>query len=234
MTSQTLQSGEPAGGWPLVSVIIAVYNGDRFLSSALDSIFAQDYHPLEAIVVDDGSTDDTTDVARSYPAVRYIYQTNQGVAAARNKGIAAARGDFIAFQDADDLWVPGKLAIQVGHLLAHPEVDGTIGMWHNFADGAPPSEDTAAGPDRVGLVTLVARREVYDRVGSYDPAYRVGSDMDWFSRARDAGVNILMLPDILLYRRIHNGNLSRQIDARAASMLRMFRASVERKRQKLT
>jgi glycosyltransferase involved in cell wall biosynthesis len=220
--------------WPLVSVIVSVYNGGRFLAQALDSVFAQDYHPLEVIVVDDGSTDDTADVARSYPEVHYIYQENQGVAVARNTGIAAARGDLIALQDADDLWVPGKLTLQVGHLRAHPEFYGNFGMWINFADGAPPAEGSAAGPDRVGLVTLVVRREVHDRVGIYDPAYRVGSDMDWFSRARDAGANILMLPDILLHRRIHDGNLSRQMDARMTSMLRMFRASIERKRQELT
>lgn len=231
MSSQTLQSGEPAGDWPLVSVIVAACNRERYLAAALDSVFAQDYHPLEVILVDDGSTDNTVEVARRYPEVRIISQPNQGVAAARNAGIAAARGDLIAIQDADDLWVPGKLDFQVGYLLAHPEVDGTIGLQHNFADGTQHDENVGAGPARIGLVTLVVRREVYDRIGGYDPAYRVASDMDWLSRARDAGVAIVMLPDILVYRRIHGSNLSWQADARTASLLQMFRASIDRKRQ---
>jgi glycosyltransferase involved in cell wall biosynthesis len=217
-----------------VSVVVAVYNGARYLSSALDSVFAQNYQPLEVIVVDDGSTDGTAAVARFNPAVRYIYQANQGVAAARNTGIAAASGDLIALQDADDLWVDGKLAIQVGYLQADPEADGTMGMALNFVDGNPLGQDAKQTGDRVGLMTLVARRSLYDRVGGYDPAYRIGSDMDWFSRARDAGATIVTLPRILVYRRVHRDNLSRPPDTRVSSLLHTFRASIERKKGKFT
>ena len=97
---------------PLVSVIVPVYNGEHYLSFAIHSILRQDYHPSEVIVVDDGSTDNSANIARSFKEVRYIHQSNQGVAMARNVGIAAARGEFIAFLDADDLWTPNKLSIQ--------------------------------------------------------------------------------------------------------------------------
>ncbi|MBI4573499.1 MAG: glycosyltransferase family 2 protein, partial [candidate division NC10 bacterium] len=107
---------------PLVSVILPVYNGERFLAAAIASILAQDYQPIEVIVVDDGSTDGTAAIARSFQGVRYLYQPNQGPAFARNAGIAVARGAFIAFLDADDLMVPTRLSVQAGYLLAHPEI----------------------------------------------------------------------------------------------------------------
>jgi len=100
-----------------VSVIIPAYNGAAFLPEAIDSVLAQDYEPLEILVVDDGSTDDTHDVLRPYaPRIRYFYQENRGPSAARNLGIERARGDLIAFLDADDRWLPGKLAAQVAAL----------------------------------------------------------------------------------------------------------------------
>ena len=103
---------------PLVSTIIPVFNGERLLPEALDSVFRQDYRPIEVIVVDDGSTDGTSLVARSCPEVRYLYQSNQGLGAARNAGIAAACGEFIAFLDADDIWLPRKLSSQMNFLCS--------------------------------------------------------------------------------------------------------------------
>src|SRR3982751_2380169 len=104
---------------PLVSVIIPVHNGAKYLRAALESVLAQTYSPFEVIVVDDGSVDDSGVIAQSFNDVRYIHQANQGVAAARNHGIEAARGDFFAFLDQDDLWTPEKLTFEVDHLLSH-------------------------------------------------------------------------------------------------------------------
>ncbi|MFL5886158.1 MAG: glycosyltransferase family 2 protein, partial [Thermoleophilaceae bacterium] len=84
---------------PLVSVLVPVYQGERYLAEALDSVFAQDYEPLEVIVLDDGSTDGSADIARSYGGVRYLHQENSGIAAARNAAIGAARGEIVAFLD---------------------------------------------------------------------------------------------------------------------------------------
>src|SRR5690242_4967891 len=97
---------------PTVTCIVPVFNGERYLGEALDSIFAQGHQPLEVLVVDDGSTDGSAAVAKSYgDRVRYFFQPNAGPAAARNLGLEAARGEFIAFLDADDLWHRDKLAI---------------------------------------------------------------------------------------------------------------------------
>jgi glycosyltransferase involved in cell wall biosynthesis len=111
---------------PLVSVIIPVYNGARFLRAALESVLAQTYRNFEVIVVDDGSVDDSGVIAQSFPEVRYIHQTNQGVAAARNHAIEVARGEYFAFLDQDDLWTADKLKLQIAYLLSHPEVGYTL------------------------------------------------------------------------------------------------------------
>lgn len=108
-----------------VSTIIPAYNGDRYLKAAIDSILAQTYQDLEIIVVDDGSTDNTPQIAQQYGArVQYFSQTNQGVAASRNLGLAKARGEYIAFLDQDDVFLPYKLALQVALL----EKDDNLGM----------------------------------------------------------------------------------------------------------
>ncbi|MGB5634791.1 MAG: glycosyltransferase family A protein [Waterburya sp.] len=108
-----------------VSIIIPVYNGDRYLAAAIDSILAQTYQDLEIIVVDDGSTDDSSQIAQQYgKVVQYLSQTNQGVAASRNLGLATARGDYIAFLDQDDVFLSHKLSSQVSCL----EQDDNLGM----------------------------------------------------------------------------------------------------------
>ena len=111
----------------LASVIIPVYNGELYLAEALDSVFAQDYRPIEVIVVDDGSTDGTATVANEYSQVHYLHQPNQGPPVARNTGLSYCTGDLITLLDADDLWVPGKLSMQVAYLEAHPEAGCVIG-----------------------------------------------------------------------------------------------------------
>ncbi len=107
---------------PLVSVIIPVYNGERYLAEAIGSVLAQTYTPFELIIIDDGSSDNSSGIARSFKEVRYYHQSNQGVAAARNAGISFAHGGFIAFLDQDDIWMHDKLSVQMDYLLQHPEV----------------------------------------------------------------------------------------------------------------
>ena len=108
---------------PTVSVVIPVYNGDRYLAEAITSVLDQTYKNFELIVVDDGSTDGSAEIAKSYKqAVLYTFQPNGGLSKARNTGLALARGKYIAFLDHDDLWLPHKLARQVTYLDSHPDV----------------------------------------------------------------------------------------------------------------
>lgn len=222
---------------PLVSTIVPVYNGERFLAFALQSLFAQDYCPFEVIVVDDGSTDSSAAIAQSFKGVRYLSQPHAGVAAAKNTGIAAARGEFIAFLDHDDTWPPNKLSVQMGYLLQHPEVSCVFSRHHIFLEPGTPRPSWLKPEflenDQVGAFacTMVVRRAVFDQIGLFNLDYQVGEDTDWIVRAKDAGVAMTILPDVLLYRRVHGSNISSLIKVHHATLTRILRASIERKRQ---
>jgi glycosyltransferase involved in cell wall biosynthesis len=222
---------------PLVSVIVPVFNGERFLGQALESIMAQDYAPFEVIVVDDGSTDGSAAISRSYKDVRYICQENSGVAVAKNAGITAARGEFIAFLDHDDTWPPNKLRVQAGYLVDHPETGCVFSRHHIFLEPGTPRppwlKPEFLENDQLGAFacTMVVRKAVFDAVGVFGPDFRVGEDTDWIARAKDAGVRMTILPDVLLYRRVHSSNISSIVDLHHATMARLVRASLERKRQ---
>ncbi len=122
---------------PLVSVIMPAYNTARYIREAIDSVLDQDYGNKELIVIDDGSTDGTLDIVRSYgDRLTLITQQNQGSAVARNAGLAAARGEYIAFLDSDDVWLPGKLGLQVRYLQDHPGIGMIYARWQVWKPGA--------------------------------------------------------------------------------------------------
>jgi glycosyltransferase involved in cell wall biosynthesis len=202
---------------PLISCIVPVFNGERYLGEALDSILAQTYRPLEVIVVDDGSTDGTAGVVARYGGrVAYLFQPNAGHAAARNLGLGAARGEFVAFLDADDLWHPEKLARQMARFHARPELDLCVTHVRNFwipelADGRERHRGRRHGQALPGYstVTLLTRRALFESMGRFDPTLRHGDDTEWFLRAADRGAVRELLPDVLVYRRLHHANRSR-------------------------
>ena len=222
-------------GQPFVSVIVPVYNGERYLDSALKSIFRQHYRPIEVIVVDDGSTDRSAEIAQSYEEVHYIYQSNKGPAIARNTGLDAAQGEFIAFLDADDLWLPHKLSVQVQYLIDHPQDGGTVCMIHSFVDKESTFglqiKKNPLEREKVSLISLVARKTVFKKVGGFDKSYPVADDFDWITRSKDAGISIVILPEVLMHKRVHDRNLSHQTKARRENLLRMLKASIDRKRK---
>jgi glycosyltransferase involved in cell wall biosynthesis len=222
----------------MVSVIVPVYNGERFLAAALASLRSQDYRPLEIIVADDGSEDRTAAIARAFPETRYLHHPHQGLAATRNAGVAASRGAFIAFLDCDDLWPPHKLSAQVEYLVRHPPVDYVVARLRNFLEPgyARPSwlKPELLAQDQVAFSTgtLLARRTVFDRIGGFDTQFPIGDDTDWFARASAAGLAATVLPDVLLLRRIHDGNLTGQtLDLCQPTALSILKASLDRKRR---
>ena len=123
---------------PLVSVVVASFNGERFVAETLDSVFAQDYEPYEVVFVDDGSTDRTSEIAQSYP-LRYLARENGGLAAARNTGVAVARGEYVTFIDDDDLMPPDRLSLQATRLADHAELGCVLGRqeWIDAPDWLP-------------------------------------------------------------------------------------------------
>jgi glycosyltransferase involved in cell wall biosynthesis len=206
---------------PLVSVVIPVYNGSRFLREAIDSTLGQTYSPVQVIVVDDGSVDDSAQIIRSYGSrVDYVGQQNAGVARARNKGVSAARGDFIAFLDQDDWWRPDKISRQMEFFIQDPDV----GLVHSEAahyDNPSSAFVERFNPNRSDLLTghcyerlllgnaifnssVMIRRSVLDTVGVFDTQIQGNTIQDydlWLRIARRS--SLVYIPEQLTIYRLH-------------------------------
>jgi glycosyltransferase involved in cell wall biosynthesis len=200
--------------YPLVSVIVIVRNGERFLAAALESIVTQSYQPLEILVIDGHSIDRTAEIARSFADVCYLQQPDQGISNAYNFGIAQAQGELIAFLSHDDLWTPNKLSVQVGHLLAHPDCQYVVCRIRPFlepGDKPPPGfrmELLQQEPPAYIMETLVVRKSVFAQVGLFNPELRTAEDVDWFARVFDHGIIGHVCDEVLVHKRIHQDNSS--------------------------
>jgi glycosyltransferase involved in cell wall biosynthesis len=220
-----------------ISVVIPAWQAAATIAETLASIAAQTRPPDEVIVVDDGSTDETAQVARAaMPAARILRRANGGAAAALNTGLAAAGGDLLAVLDADDLWPPGKLAIQEALLAQAPALAGVGGLMECFAcPSLPPASPLAA---RIAtepapcllLGALLLRRDAYATIGPQDETLRIGFSIDWMHRARLAGLAFLVLPEVVLRRRVRQGSLSSRAGGADAGYLAMARRAIARRR----
>ena len=223
---------------PLISVMIGAYNAAPYVGETIASVLAQDYEPLELIVVDDGSDDGTAEIVKTFPDVRYFFQPNAGNGAARNRAIEAAGGELFAFLDADDRFTPGKLTLQKTVLDAEPELDMVFGHVREFfspeldAETRASLRPPAAEPMPWTAPNLMlVRRESFERVGPFTTAVRVGVTVDWFARAQEAGLRHSILPEVVLERRLHTQNNGlRERDARS-QYLDVIRAAMLRRRQ---
>lgn len=211
---------------PLVSVIVPTYNCGRFVGDAIESVLSQSYEPLEVVVVDDGSTDETVRVVGQYgERVRFFSQLNSGPAAARNRAVREARGDYLAFLDGDDLWLPGQPQVLMSYIDRQPEAKVVFGdwiVWRPDADGTYPTlrlpeaathlkvDPEASGwiytkllfDSVIHIIAAVVHRSVYDKVGGFDETLRTGSDYDfWLKVSRQVPVVKLRYP-VAIYR--HN------------------------------
>ena len=195
-----------------VSVVIPVFNGARHLAEAIESVFAQTCNDFEIILIDDGSTDGTPEVARTYRhRIAYHRRKHGGTAAARNTGIKLARGAHIAHLDADDVWLRDKLELQA----CLPHWDQSASLRHYQHQLLPSS--------------LFAPRRVFQRFGGFDESYSHGEDIEWFARARDSGIRMRHLPETLVVKRFHGANLTYRAETDRSHLLRIFRESVHRK-----
>lgn len=221
----------------LVSVMIGAYNAAPYLGEAIESVFAQTYRPVELIVVDDGSDDGTAGIARSYDdRIVFVQQPRGGNGAARNAAVKHARGDLFAFLDADDRFTPRKLELQAGALATDSSLDVVFGHVREFVSPelppeiqaqirAPAAEQPWAAPN-----LMLIRRTSFEQVGPFSEALRVGVTVDWYARAQEAGLRMLVLPDVVLERRLHTQNNGiREHDARS-QYIRVLKESLERRR----
>jgi glycosyltransferase involved in cell wall biosynthesis len=221
-----------------VSVIVPVFNGERYLEEALRSAVDQSLPPFEVIVVDDGSTDASLEIAeRIGDPVRCLRQENAGVAAARNRGLSAATGEFIAFLDHDDLWPSEKLEVQVAALEANPEVDVVSGRMRVIGGALPGREWSGKGSREAlagaHLTATLIRRSVFERTGLLDEKIgHAADDLEWVVRARDLGIRRVNLDAVTLLYRWHGDNTSSDIESAAAGQLKAVKSSLDRRRAK--
>jgi glycosyltransferase involved in cell wall biosynthesis len=225
----------------LVSCIVPAYNAESYLPEALESIFAQNYRPVELIVVNDGSTDGTPAVMDRYRnRIIGLNQANQGPAAARNAGLKKCQGDYIAFLDADDRWLPEKLERQMAFLEANPQSEACVTMIQNFwipelqAEANRYRNHPISRPLPGFLTqTLLMKRSAFEKVGYLNADAGAGDATDWFLRAKDAGVKCEMIPEVLVERRLHHNNRSRGLGSLPTTVLFQFlKDSINRKNGK--
>lgn len=220
---------------PLVSVVIPVYNGERFVADAISSVLSQSYLALEVIVVDDGSLDATAKAVSAFPDARYILQDHQGVSAARNRGLEEAKGELITFLDHDDILLADSIQGRVDYMKSHPEVWCLISKHRSYLEqgGSPPPwiPDVEFTEGSYGFGHLMAKKSVLAGLGGFDPNYLTGELMELFFRVDDANHTIGKFPEITVLRRVHGRNLSRNVEAMRINLLRSARATIRRKQR---
>lgn len=215
-----------------VSVIIPVYNHARLLREALQSVREQSLAAHEIIVVDDGSTDAPETVVAGFSGVRLMRQTNAGIAAARNTGVRAATHNLLAFLDADDIWTATRLESGVRAFRADPNLDMVFGAVEQFVDesaagrlGIPAGMEVAPG---TLAGTMLISRQAFARVGPFDERLRAGEFIDWYDRARTAGLREARIETVLLRRRIHSENTGVREPHSRMHLVRMVKAHRDR------
>ena len=223
---------------PLVSIIIPVLNAERYLAEAIDSVLSQTYERYEIIVVGGQSTDNTEKIAKSYKQVRYIHQTGKGIWDAFNEGIDGSGGEFVAFLSADDLWAPNKLSLQVDYLLRHPEIQYTITRVKFFLSPGypiPPNfkPELLSGDYAIRLLeSLVARKSLFDdEIGKFNSQLTLAADIHWFARLKDRNIPMGVISEVLIYKRIHDENLSlSNLRGHQEILLKILKESIKRQR----
>ena len=213
---------------PTVSVIIPLYNAEVFLAQAIESVLGQTHPPQQVLVIDDGSTDQSAQIARRYGAdVELVRQPNAGGAQARNRGVTLAQGDLLAFLDNDDWWAPEKLAWQLDALRQSPHLEAIFGQIQPIDTTTAADQEAAwrsfTAQDGWHLDTLLIRRQAFQRIGLFDPAWMIDT-VEWLWRARRLGLCAQVLPQVVAWRRIHGDNHSIRARPRAhAEYFRLIR-----------
>jgi len=222
-----------------ISAIIPVFNCGEYLGEAIQSVIDQTYQPHEIIVVDDGSTDKSSQVAKSFSSNVKLYRKDKGgTATAINYGVERSTGDALAFLDADDIWLPEKLEKQAMYLLDHPDVDC---VYCNAIQFISPDLDEvekaklecpAEPMPATTAPAILIRKESFKRVGNLNESLYIGEFMDWYIRSQDAGLNQYTLEDVLVKRRLHITNKSRtNIEDKRSAVLKIAHAAVVKRRK---
>jgi len=213
-----------------VSVVIPTYNRREFIGETIDSVLVQTYRKIEVIVVDDGSTDGTAEYLKTRyhgeSRFRYIWQKNSERSIARNTGILQSRGDYVAFLDSDDLWLPRKLEAQMGLMSANPDLVMTV-TWFSLINDKGDTLQTCNFPNvdevasdrfavfmvaqnRIGSPTPLIKRKALFDAGLFCPALSLGEDWDLWTRVSCSG-KVAVIPEVHALHRVHQGNSERDL-----------------------
>jgi glycosyltransferase involved in cell wall biosynthesis len=223
---------------PLISVIIPIYNGEAYLAEAIDSVLAQDYRRLEVIIVDDGSNDGSPAIAKRYALAKYCRQEHSGLGTALNRGIQAASGELLAFLDADDLWAKDKLSRQLAALTKNSGLDAVFGQVKPFFSPEMHARMRRQPKEKITIIpgyakgAMLVKREFLFRVGWFATMWKVGDFIDWYARAQELGLRSMMLPDVVLYRRLHSDNMGIRAAGNGSDYVRIVKAALDRRRNK--
>ena len=226
---------------PLISVIMPVFNGERYIGAALRSLLRENNLRLDIIVVDDGSTDGTIHIVNQLAAansgIRVINGPHAGVSKARNTGLAAvpASAAYITFLDSDDLNVPGRISRQLSLLACRNDIDCVIGLMQLFE--AADEETCAALADSrtmtirsVQLAAALFRKNVFDRLGGFNEEMQHGEDTDFFLRLLESGISYIAEDELAVMYRRHSDNMTNDIAKTRRGFVDAIRRSLVRRR----
>lgn len=194
-----------------VSVIIPTYNTAKYIGQAIESVLEQTSPPFEIIVVDDGATDDTESVVKKFGAhIRYLYQENHGPSHARNRGVEIASGDYVAFIDADDVWLPEHLSIHLNQFNKFENLDISVGFTCEMEFNKTPDVDILEAERNsilnLSLCASLIKKNTFDDVGFFDEDLIMGEDTDWFLKAKENQKTIAISRELVSLYRKHANN----------------------------
>ena len=219
-----------------VSVIMSVYNGEKYLRQAIESVLAQTYKPIEFILVNDGSVDGTEEILKQYTSqILYITRSNQGQPAALNLGMAMAKSDYLTFLDADDLYMADKIALQMDILDQRPELDMVFGHLEQFFSPELSEERKAQWVCPKGLspgymaAAGLFRKECFDKVGLFNEEQKIGAFLDWYMRSEEKKLKSHLIPNKVLSRRIHENNVGISSQNSRHEYVQIVKAALKRR-----
>jgi glycosyltransferase involved in cell wall biosynthesis len=217
---------------PFLSIIIPVFNGEKYLADAIKSVIKQNYKHKEIIVIDDGSVDQTANIAQEFQDVKYFFQSNQTVAVARNTGIRESLGEWVTFLDHDDQMTSDSIQSRIEYIQQYPQTNCLISQHISFMtpgiDRPDWIQQKRINTPQYGFGYLMARKSHLEKIGGYDPEYNIVENMEMFFRMKDIGVQIDFFPRVVIHRRIHEKNVSQQTNIARLNLLKMASKSIQR------